>query len=482
MPADILVIDDESNIRKTLQSMLEMEDYGVVTAADAGEGMLRVDDADLVLLDVRLPDRDGLEVLREIRSNSEVPVIMMSAHGTIATAVKATQLGADDFLEKPFSSDKVLVAVRNALRMRQLETDRVELEARAGVASRLLGESAAIVRVREQVALCAKTPGRVLITGETGTGKEVVARAIHAQSDRKRGPWVAVNCAAVPSELIESELFGHEKGAFTGALRTRRGKFEQAHRGTLFLDEIGDMPAHMQAKLLRVLEEGELERVGSDRRLRVDVRVLSATNRELHADIETGRFREDLFHRLNVVAIHITPLREHPEDVPVLARHFVETLSRHAGLRAVEIEPALMQRLQQHTWPGNVRELRNTVERLLIFSRGRSPSVQVLDELLVGGKHAPRVAGAVPQASAAAVAAGSGTLPHRPDADPTTAEPADSPRTLRQAAEDFERRYIRERLRANAGQVAATARELGLERSHLYKKMRGLGINPEEAR
>ena len=478
MPGEILVIDDENNIRKTLQSMLEMEDYGVITAADAAEGLLRVGDADLVLLDVRLPDRNGLDVLREIRRGSEVPVIMMSAHGTIATAVKATQLGADDFLEKPFSSDKVLVAVRNALRLRQLESDRVELEARAGVASRLLGASAAILRVREQVALCAQTPGRVLITGETGTGKEVVARAIHAQSDRKRGAWVAVNCAAVPGELIESELFGHEKGAFTGALRTRRGKFEQAHRGTLFLDEIGDMPAHMQAKLLRVLEEGEVERVGGDKRLRVDVRVLAATNRELRADIKTGRFREDLYHRLNVVAIHITPLRERPEDVPVLARHFVDTLSRHAGLRAVDLDPEVIQRLQRHSWPGNVRELRNTVERLLIFSRGRTANVELLDELLTGGEH--------PARDALRTASAPGAEAQPPTVSPVAAadapEAPEGPRTLRQAAEEFERRYIRERLQANAGQVAATARELGLERSHLYKKMRALGIRPEEAR
>ena len=327
MPADILVVDDEVNIRKTLQRMLEMEGYGVMTADTGEAGLAALDGCDLALLDVRLPDRDGLDVLAEIRKRSDVPVLMMSAHGTIATAVRATQLGAMDFLEKPFSSDKVLLAVRNALRLRQLETDRAELEARAGVGSRLLGESPALRRVREQVALCARTPGRVLITGETGTGKEVVARAIHAQSDRSQGPWVAVNCAAVPTDLIESELFGHEKGAFTGALRTRRGKFEQADGGTLFLDEIGDMPAHMQAKLLRVLEEGELERVGGDRRIRVDVRVLAATNRELRRDIAAGRFRQDLFHRLNVVTIPLPALRERPEDVDVLTRHFIETLS-----------------------------------------------------------------------------------------------------------------------------------------------------------
>ncbi|MFQ5600411.1 MAG: sigma-54 interaction domain-containing protein [Candidatus Krumholzibacteriia bacterium] len=376
----------------------------------------------------------------------------------------------------------MLVSVRNALRMRQLQSDRAELEARAGVASQLLGESAALRRVREQVALCARTPGRVLITGETGTGKEVVARAIHAQSDRRRGPWVAVNCAAVPSELIESELFGHEKGAFTGALRSRRGKFEQAHKGTLFLDEIGDMPAHMQAKLLRVLEEGEVERVGGDRRLRVDIRVLAATNRDLRTDIETGRFRQDLFHRLNVVAIHITPLREHPEDIPVLVTHFVEMLSKHAGLRPVEIGDDLMARLQQHPWPGNARELRNTLERILIFSQGRRPNLDLLDELLAES------ARSTPGASTSAPAAPAqvGAPPPSGSAPPPAATPplgaATAAMTLREASEDFERSYIRQRLRAHGGQVAATARELGLERSHLYKKMRALGIDPEEAR
>jgi two-component system nitrogen regulation response regulator NtrX len=467
MPADILVVDDEVNIRKTLQRMLEMEGYGVLTADTAEAGLAAVDGCDLALLDVRLPDRDGLDVLAEIRKRSDVPVLMMSAHGTIATAVRATQLGAMDFLEKPFSSDKVLLAVRNALRLRQLETDRAELEARAGVGSRLLGESAGLRRVREQVALCARTPGRVLITGETGTGKEVVARAIHAQSDRSQGPWVAVNCAAVPTDLIESELFGHEKGAFTGALRTRRGKFEQADGGTLFLDEIGDMPAHMQAKLLRVLEEGELERVGGDRRIRVDVRVLAATNRELRRDIAAGRFRQDLYHRLNVVTIPLPPLRERPEDVDVLTRHFIETLSKHSGLRPVEIGPELLARLREHPWPGNVRELRNTVERVLIFSQGRTPSLPLLEELLA--ESASTYSGQVPAQEATAAAPAAGT-------------DGNDAASLRDALERYEREYIRERLRAHGGQVAATARELGLERSHLYKKMRALGINPEEAR
>jgi two-component system nitrogen regulation response regulator NtrX len=469
MPAEILVIDDEVNIRKTLRSMLEMEGYDVETAATATEGLARVVDADLVLLDVRLPDRNGLDLLADIRTRSDVPVIMMSAHGTIATAVRATQLGAMDFLEKPFTSEKILLGVRNALRMRQLESDRDELEARAGVISTLLGASRALERIRSQVDLCAKTPGRVLITGETGTGKEVVARAIHAQSDRAKGPWVAVNCAAVPSELIESELFGHEKGAFTGALRLRRGKFEQAHRGTLFLDEIGDMPAHMQAKLLRVLEESEVERVGGDRRIKVDVRVLAATNRDLLRDIRDGRFREDLYHRLNVVTIHIPPLRDRPEDVEVLAQHFIESLSKHSGMRPVELAAPLLERLRQHPWPGNVRELRNTVERILIFSKGSKPGSMLLEELL--GENAPiyerelaGVAGGLSSGSGAAAARLSSTVP------------------LREAMEGFERTFIRERLHANSGQVAATARELGLERSHLYKKMRALGIRPEEAR
>jgi DNA-binding NtrC family response regulator len=396
---------------------------------------------------------------------------MMSAHATIADAVKATQLGAHDFLEKPFTTERVLLVVRNALHVRRLETDRAELEARAGVASLLLGDSLAMRRIREQIRLCAGTLGRVLVTGETGTGKEVVARAIHAQSERRTGPWVAVNCAAVPGDLIESELFGHEKGAFTGALRTRRGKFEQADGGTLFLDEIGDMPAHMQAKLLRVLEEGEIERVGGDRRLRVDVRVLSATNRDLRGDIATGRFREDLFHRLNVVQIHLSPLRERREDVPVLVRHFVDTLSKLAGLRAVDIDAALMARLQQHNWPGNVREVRNTMERVLIFSQGRRPSVTLLEELLGEG---PWGGGSLMLDDAAPADAVDGVEDDAPGDD--------GGQSLRTAVESFERQHILTRLRSHSGQVAATARELGLERSHLYKKMRALGIDPDAAR
>jgi DNA-binding NtrC family response regulator len=486
MPGEILIVDDEVALVRSLRSMLEIEGYGVLAAGTAGDGLSQLGECDLVLLDVRLPDRNGIDVLAEIRSRSEVPVVMMSAHATIADAVRATQLGAHDFLEKPFTSERVLLVVRNALLVRRLETDRAELEARAGVGSLLLGESLAMRRVRDQIRLCAATPGRVLITGETGTGKEVVARAIHAQSDRRSGPWVAVNCAAVPSELIESELFGHEKGAFTGALRTRRGKFEQADGGTLFLDEIGDMPAHMQAKLLRVLEEGEVERVGSDRRLRVDVRVLSATNRDLRADIAAGRFREDLFHRLNVVTIHLAPLRERPEDVPVFVHHFVENLSRLAGLRAVEIDRELMARLQRHPWPGNVRELRNTVERLLIFSQGHRPGLSLLEELLGEGPVEVPAAALEPLSGGVGEDSAGDDLADRVlggiSSDGTRAAAGIASPNLRSAVDDFERQYILDRLRAHSGQVAATARELGLERSHLYKKMRALGIDPDQAR
>ncbi len=498
MPGEILIVDDEVALRKSLHATLEMEGYGVLEAGTAGEGLAQLTECDLVLLDMRLPDRNGIELLADIRKKSEVPVVMMSAHATIADAVKATQLGAHDFLEKPFTTERVIVVVKNALLLRRKQSEIAELEARAGVGGQMLGDSAAMQRVRDQIRLCAGTPGRVLITGETGTGKEMVARAIHAQSERRNAPWVAVNCAAVPHDLIESELFGHEKGAFTGALRTRRGKFEQADTGTLFLDEIGDMPAHMQAKLLRVLEEGEIERVGGDRRLRVDVRVLSATNRDLRADIAAGRFREDLFHRLNVVNIYLAPLHERPEDIPVLVAHFVETLSKLAGLRAVEIAPDLMRRLQAHAWPGNARELRNTIERLLIFSQGRAPSLALLEELL-GGTASMRPIEALELGSTSFA-----TPWPLPGAQIGSAEEADEPAgrledapgvggsataagvaaaaSLRQAVEEFERRHILDRLRAHGGQVAATARELGLERSHLYKKMRALGIDPDSAR
>jgi two-component system nitrogen regulation response regulator NtrX len=384
-------------------------------------------------------------------------VVVISGHGTIETAVKAVRLGARDFVEKPLSLEKTLLAVRNALRQHRLETEVRVLKQQLEDRYVMVGESPAMRRLRAEIAQAAPSNGRALIFGENGTGKELVARAIHARSRRSAGPFVEVNCAAIPEELIESELFGHTKGAFTGALASRKGKFELADGGTLFLDEVADMSLKTQAKVLRALQEQRIEPVGGAGSVEVDVRVIAATNKNLEEEIRAGRFREDLYFRLNVIPFHVPPLRERREDVPLLARHFVEVLSAEHGHRPRTIAPEVLEVLAELPWPGNVRELRNSIERLVIMTPGERIELRHLPASLVEALPA----GASPAARAA---------PEQP-------EPPELG-TLATAREDFERRYILKKYRESGGNMSRTAEALGVERSNLYRKMKSYGLLP----
>ena len=445
----ILVIDDEPNILTTVRRALEIEGYLVEVAGTGQVGLAKLaeHDIDLVLLDVMMPNESGLEVLPKLRAASpETMVVMMSGNASIETAVQATKGGAHDFIEKPLSSDKLLLTVHNALHFARLRHDNARLRGRVQADFAMIGKGAAMRAIFDKVAKTAPTTGRVLITGENGTGKELVARAVHEHSKRADGPFVKLNCAAIPSELIESELFGHEKGAFTGATQQRRGKFELADGGTLFLDEVGDMTPSAQAKVLRVLQENELERVGGGDTIKVDVRVVAATNKNLQAEIAAARFREDLYYRLAVVPIDLPPLRGRREDIPTLAEHFLQQVCVDNGRRAKKIAPSAMTLVMQHDWPGNVRELKNVVERLAILTG----DAEVITEADVGD--------ALPRVKAVKAEFARGT----PFKDLVAAA---------------EREIIMAALDANDHHVSNTARELQLERSHLYKKMRSLGID-----
>src|SRR5499427_1372594 len=367
----ILVIDDESAIRDSLRMTLEYEGYDFIGAATGQEGLALAEREapDVVLLDVKMPGMDGIEVLERLRNmNEQLPVVVISGHGTISTAVEATKKGAFDFVEKPFASERVLVSLRNALDQRQLRDENRSLKKAVEIRHQMIGDSAGLKQVMAAVARAAPTNATVLIQGASGVGKELVARTIHRNSHRSRERFVQVNCAAIPEELIESELFGHEKGSFTGATEKQVGKFEQADKGTIFLDEVGDMSAKTQAKVLRVLQEGEVERIGSARTIKVDVRVIAATNKNLEEEIERGHFREDLYFRLAVIPIHVPPLRERPEDVPLLVRHYMESFTRENNARPKRMTQAAMDVLQRYRWKGNIRELRNTVERVIIMT------------------------------------------------------------------------------------------------------------------
>jgi DNA-binding NtrC family response regulator len=447
--AHILVVDDEAAILAALQKALSLEGYQVDVAGGvriAGERLARRS-YDLGLFDVALPDGDGVSLLEGLRAGgNEMPVIMMSGHATVDAAVRATRLGALDFLEKPISTDRLLLVIANTLRLMQAEAETRELRKATGKFGDLVGDSRAMLQLREQIGRAARATASVLLLGERGTGKELVARAIHDASPRAKAPLEKLNCAAVPPELIESELFGHEAGAFTGATKQRRGKFERASSGTLFLDEVGDMPLAMQAKLLRVLQEREIERVGGNEVIKIDVRVVAATNRDLVEANKNGTFRPDLYDRLNVVPLLIPPLRARREDIPSLAKHFLQLAARANDRPGARITDAAIEALGAHSWPGNVRELRNIIERLVILSP---------DDTIDGGDVAACL-------GAAAAASACGLF--RPGIP------------FRVLSEEAERTILQEALAHYGGQMAATARALDLERSHFYKKCKALGL------
>jgi two-component system nitrogen regulation response regulator NtrX len=450
----ILIVDDESGVRASLGGVLRDEGYEV-DAVESGERCLEITGRrayELLLLDIWLPGMDGLATLEALRAQgSDVPVIMISGHGSVESAVRATKLGAFDFIEKPLSIEKTVLAVRNALRQRQLEAENRALRARVDRRYAMVGSSRVMTELREQIGMAAPTNGRVLVSGENGTGKELVARHIHALSHRRDGPFVEVNSAALPEELIESELFGHVKGAFTGAIGDRRGKFDLASGGTLFLDEVGDMSLKMQAKVLRALQEQVIEPVGGQGSVHVDVRVIAATNKDLVDEIRRGRFREDLFFRLNVIPIFVPPLRDRGEDVLELAEYLIDEFAREYGRRPKRFSPEAVGMIRTFRWPGNVRELRNVVERLVIMVPGDVISASDLSFLMP-----------VPVEVASGV--------------PGRLQP------LFDARDAWERSYITDALAACDGNISKTADALGLERSNLYKKMRTLGLAPARER
>jgi len=442
----ILIVDDERAIQKALRGVLEDEGYRVSAVGNGADALKTVADEtpDVVFLDIWMPHMDGLETLAELkRLRPEATVVIISGHGTIETAVKATRLGAYDFIEKPLSLEKTLITVTRALEHGRLERENASLRERLDERTEIIGDSEPMRALREQIATAAPTSGRVLIHGENGSGKELVARAIHTLSARRERPFVEVNCAAIPEELIESELFGHERGAFTGALARRRGKFEAADGGTLFLDEIGDMSLKTQAKVLRALEEQAFERVGGRDTLKVDVRVIAASNRDLPAMITAGAFREDLYYRLNVIPIEVPSLRSRKKDVPALVEHFIRVFCAGNGKRLKAVAPAALTYFMTYDWPGNVRELRNMVERLVIMVPGDAIGPDELPPPLRAKDEAPALADGKP---------------------------------LKEARDNFERAYILAELRAQDWNMTRTAERLGIERSHLYRKIRAYGI------
>ena len=464
----ILVIDDEAAIRESLRMTLEYEGYEVLLAPTGQDGITSAerDAPDLVLLDVKMPGMDGLEVLERLRLiNETLPVIVVSGHGTISTAVEATKKGAFDFIEKPFASERVLVALRNALDQRRLRDENRTLKRAVEVRHQMIGDSGALRQVMAAVGRAAPTNATVLIQGESGVGKELVARTIHRNSLRSRERFVQVNCAAIPEELIESELFGHEKGSFTGATEKQTGKFEQADRGTIFLDEVGDMSPKTQAKVLRVLQEGEVERLGSARTIKVDVRVIAATNKNLEEEIEKGNFREDLYFRLAVIPIYVPPLRERPEDVPLLVRHYMDYFCRESNARPRRITNAALEALSRYRWKGNIRELRNTVERMMIMAPG--DTIDVPD--LPGALRTPGAPSSIPGSR----------VPAPVNAGPAAVAEAVAPGTLREFKDNAERAFLVQKLRENGWNISKTAEVIDTPRSNLYKKLEQYQISQE---
>jgi two-component system nitrogen regulation response regulator NtrX len=459
MAQRILVIDDDPGVREALKQVLTYEGLEVRVAASGGEGISVYPEfrPHLVFLDVKMAGLDGLETLTRLKAMEHTaPIVMISGHGTISTAVEATRRGAFDFLEKPLDTDRLLVTVRNALAQNALAGENERLRVVVAPRYAMVGKSAALRRVLDLIERVGPTPARVLITGENGTGKELVARALHERSPRKGAPFVEVNCAAIPSELIESELFGHMKGSFTGAVMDRAGKFEQADGGTLFLDEVGDLALPAQAKVLRVLQEGLVTRIGGAKTIEVDVRVIAATNKALELEIAAGRFREDLYYRLNVIPIHVPPLRERREDIPDLVNHFVSVLIE-GGLPPRAFDPGAVERLTQRSWAGNVRELRNAVERLLILAPGKTVTGADVGRLLTDEFGPEPVAG--PNATAGEAEGGEGTF--------------------ESFKHEAERSFLAGKLREHDWNVSETARALKMPRSNLYKKIERYGLSRE---
>ncbi|MEW6201797.1 MAG: sigma-54 dependent transcriptional regulator [bacterium] len=444
MTGKILVVDDEKNILKSVAMTLSEDQHIVFTCGNVDEAvrLLEREQFDAALVDILMPDVDGMEFLRMCRDRwRDMQVVMMSGHGTISTAVEATKLGAYDFLEKPLSREKLLLTVQRVLEFRRLERENLELRSQVAERHRIVGRSVIIRELIEKIQRIGPTNSRVLVRGENGTGKELVARALHAASQRADKPFVKVNCAAIPHDLIESELFGHEKGAFTGAISMRRGKFELAHRGTIFLDEIGDMHLDTQAKVLRVLEENEFERVGGAEVIRVDVRVITATNKDLEKEIEKGNFREDLYYRLDVIPFRVPSLRERREDIPLLAAFFLDQFQKEYGGKKRTIAQDAMNLLCEYSWHGNVRELRNLIERIYIMSSREIITAEELEMFM-----------------------------------PSEPVESNEPLTLREVMNRSERDFIMKTLRENNFNVTETAKQLKIERSHLYKKIRTHGI------
>jgi two-component system nitrogen regulation response regulator NtrX len=463
MKPRILVIDDEAAIRDSLRMILEYEEYEFLGAGSGPDGIAQIgrEAPDLVVLDIKMPGMNGLEALAEIRKvDATLPVAMISGHGTITDAMQATRLGAFDFIEKPFTSERVLVTVAKGLELRELRQENRELKLAMEAKYEIVGDSPALRQVLEAVTRAAPTNATVMLLGESGVGKELVARTIHRNSPRAGQRFIQVNCAAIPEELIESELFGHEKGSFTGATEKQIGKFEQADRGTIFLDEIGDMSAKTQAKVLRVLQEQEVERLGSSRTIKVDVRVIAATNKNLEDAIQRGEFREDLYFRLNVIPIVVPPLRERREDIPQLVQHFAKRTGEEHNLRPKKFDARAIDALRRYRWRGNIRELRNTVERVLIMAPGEIVRVEDLP---------PEVRNEAPQPRPETEAGG-------------TAAPASppAPGTLREFKDAAERAYLVQKLRENRWNISKTAEIIDTPRSNLYKKLEQYGITQEK--
>jgi two-component system nitrogen regulation response regulator NtrX len=443
----VLIVDDEPSVLLEIAASLKRH-YDPLTAsnADEAEKILGRERVGLLITDLRLPGRDGLALLESAKATQpDLPVVVMSGHGTIEEAVRAIQLGALDFVEKPFGPDRLQLTVDRALELRALRRENEELRALTGLSDEMVGKSAILDQVRAEIAKVARTDAKVLVTGESGSGKELVARAIHKASARARGTFEKLNCAALPKDLVESELFGYEKGAFTGAMQMKRGRLEAADQGTLFLDEVGDMSLDTQAKFLRAIETGEIERLGSTRTIAVDTRIVAATNKDLQAEIAAGRFREDLFYRLNVVPIHLPPLRQRREDIPLLIEHFAAKLSAEHGRPPRRFTPEAVQRLSQYSWPGNVRELKNLVERILIMTEGETVSLAVVEE----------------------------TLPQGQDDEP--------PSEIKAARDKAERDTILAMLKQCQWNVTEASRRLGMDRGYLHRKIRRYGLVRESS-